>query len=319
MNRLWWLFVMLMVMPFMAGCEPVVEIRVMTDRDLTATAVVTRPVTSAGESPTVVPGTPEATAPPSPTVVAGTEEATATATPLPTDTPLPSPTVHRLSTPTRPRATATSESGSDATRIRFKSGAVSATVSGLLGPQGSRLYVLRASAGQIMEVTVAPAASGLAFAVWGEDGTVLKQHAENRAECVLPSSQDYFVALYSGGQAVSYGLTVMIGPREGSELTRIRFAPGATSSVREGSLEPGACGYYVLGALAGQRMEAQVSPGEVVALEMLAQDGSLWSSGPAGILIVEQLPQTGDYYLTLCIPSWVEATRYTLEVTIPPR
>jgi hypothetical protein len=319
MNKVRWLLLVLMVMPFMAGCEPIVEIRVMTDRDLTATALVTDAVTRTAESPTTLSDTPEATATPSETEIPATEEASATPTPLPTDTPLPSPTARRLPTPTRPRPTATPGPQSGATRIRFQTGAISATVSGQLGPQGSRLYVLRASAGQLMEVTVVSSSSGLSFAIWGEDGTVLKQHAENRAECVLPSSQDYFVALYSGGQAASYHLTVMIGPREGSALTRIRFAPGATSAVLEGRLESGACAYYVLGALAGQRMEVQVTPGEVVGLEVLGQDGSLWGSGPAGILVIEQLLQTGDYYLTLCTPSWADATRYTLEVTIPPR
>jgi hypothetical protein len=49
------------------------------------------------------------------------------------------------------------------------------------------------------------------------------------------------------------------------------------------------------------------------------QDGSLWSTGPAGSLVIERLPQTGGYYLTLCIPSWAQATPYTLEVTIPLR
>jgi hypothetical protein len=135
----------------------------------------------------------------------------------------------------------------------------------------------------------------------------------------LPSSQDYFVALYAGAQATSYDLTVRISPREDSEITRIRFASGTTSALQEGSLEPGTCAHYVLRALAGQRMEAQVSPGEVISLEVLGQDGSLGSSGPAGSLIVEQLPQTGDYYLTLCVPAWAEVTPYILEVTIPPR
>jgi hypothetical protein len=316
MNKVRWLLV-LMVVPFLAGCEPVVEIRVMTDRDMTATSVVTSPIASTGESATVVPDTPEPTATPSPTEIPATEEATATPMPLPTDTPLPSPTARRLPTPTTPRPTATPGPQSGATRIRFQVGAISATVSGQLGPQGSRLYVLRANAGQLMEVTVDASTSGVSLAIWGEDGVVLKQHAENRAECVLPSSQDYFVALYSGEQATRYGLTVMISPRRRSEPTRIRFASGATSAVLEGNLEPDTCAYYVLRALAGQRMEAQVSPGEVVGLEVLGQDGSLWSSDPTGILIVEQLPQTGDYYLTLCIPSWAAATRYALEVTIP--
>jgi len=171
----------------------------------------------------------------------------------------------------------------------------------------------------MMDITLASTKGGVSFAIWGEDGTVLKQHAEHQAECVLPSSQDYFVALYASAQATSYDLTVRISPREDSEVTRIRFASGATSALLEGRLGGGACAYYALRALAGQRMELQVSPGEVVGLEVLGQDGSMWSSGPEGILVVEQLPQTGDYYLTLCTPSWAEATSYALEVTIPPR
>jgi hypothetical protein len=319
MSRIRWFLTLLMAVPSVAGCDPVVEIRLMTDQDLTATSAVTSPVTSTGESPTVAPDTPEATATPSPTELPGTEEATATAIPLPTVTPMPSPTAHRLPTPTIPRPTPTAGPESDATRIRFRTGATSATVSGQLGPRGSRLYVLKAAAGQTMEVTVVSTESGISFAIWGQDGVVLRQHAENRAECVLPSAQDYYVGLYAGEEATAYNLTVAISALGSSGPARIRFAPGATSALLEGSLQPGACAYYVLGAFAGQRMEVQVSPGEVVGLEVRGQDGSLWSSGPAGSLVVEQLPRTGDYYLTLCIPSWTAATRYTMEVTIPPR
>lgn len=319
MSRLRWLLVVLMVVPLITGCDPVVQIRVVTGRDLTATSLVTSPVTGTAGSPTAVPVTSEATVTPSPTETPVTAEATATTLPLPTVTPVPSPTARRLPTPTRPRPTPTAESESGATRIRFQTGAISATVSGQTGPGGSNLYVLWAAAGQIMEITLVSTKGSVSFAIWGEDGTVLKQHAENQAECVLPSSQDYFVALYSGAQATSYDLTVTIRPQGRSELTRIRFASGATSTLQEGSLEPGGCAYYVLRALVGQRMDVQVSPGEVVGLEVLGQDGSLWSSGPAGVLTIEQLPQTGDYYLTLCTPSWAEATRYTLEVAIPPK
>ena len=334
MIRVRWLLLVLLVVLCMAGCAPVVELRVMTGTDLTATSRATGAVSGAAGSPNAVPDTPEATSSPSPTGTRGTDqatatpspteipataEATATAPPPPTATPIPSPTARRLPTPTRPHPTATKESGPEATRIRFKSGAVSGTVSGQLGARGSRLYVLGASAGQRMEVSVVSSSTDLSFAIWGEDGAVLKQHAENRTECVLPLSQDYFVALYAGEQPARYSLSVTISPLGGPGVTRIRFAPGAISSVREGSLEPGACAYYVLRALAGQRMQLKVSPGEVVGLEVLGQDGSLWSTGPAGSLLIERLPRTGDYYLTLCIPSWAEATRYTMEVTIPPR
>ncbi|HSR32330.1 MAG TPA: hypothetical protein VLY63_17345, partial [Anaerolineae bacterium] len=82
MNTFRWLLLVLMVVPCLAGCEPVVQIRVMTDRDMTTTSMVTSPIASTGESATVVFDTPEATATPSPTEIPATEEVTATPTPL---------------------------------------------------------------------------------------------------------------------------------------------------------------------------------------------------------------------------------------------
>jgi hypothetical protein len=192
-------------------------------------------------------------------------------------------------------------------------------VSGQLASGDSRLYVLGAGAGQILEVVVVTQASGVSFSIWGQDGTVLKAHAQVRAAAVLPSSQDYYIALYSGEQAARYELTVTIPPLSRRGPVRIRFAPGGISAAVQGRLAPGACSYYVLEAQAGQRMEVQVSPGDIVGLDVRGQGGSWWSSGPEGIVVVEQLPRSGDYYLTLCTPSSAETTGYTLQVTIPPR
>ncbi len=319
MSRIRWLLVVLIVVPSVAKCDPVIEIRVVSGADLSSTAPATRDVATLAASPTPVPDTPEATVTRSATVTPGMGEATATTPAQPSTTPSPSPTTPRSPTPTRPPATATPGPESGATRIRFRIGTISATVSGQLPSGGSRLYVLGASSGQLLHVSVASTASGMSFAVWGRDGTVLKLHAQDRATCILPSSQDYYVALYSGDQATRYHLSVTIPAAGGSGLTRIRFAPGATSAVVEDRLESGSCAYYVLAALAGQSMEVEVAPGEVVGLEVLGRDGSLWSSGLEGMLTVERLPQNGDYYLTLCAPSSAAATGYTLQVTIPPK
>jgi hypothetical protein len=304
MNKVRWLLVALMVLLLMAGCNPVVEIRLVTDTDLTATSAAIRPVTSTVTQPVELLATPGA--------------ATAIAPP-PTATLVASPAAHTPPTPTRSPATATAGPETAAARIRFQTGATSATVSGQLGQHGSRLYVLGASAGQVMDVAVASSRNDVSFAIWGADGTVLRTHAERRAECVLPSSQDYFLALYAGEEPASYDLTVSISALDRSEVTRIRFASGAASAVVAGRLEPGACAYYVLGALAGQRMELQVSPGDLVSLEVLGQDGSRWSTGSTGTLAIEQLPKSGDYYLTLCTPAGTAATGYTMNVIIPPQ
>ena len=61
------LFLVLPVVLCIAGCAPVVELRVMTGTDLTATSGATSAVSGAAGSPNAVPDTPEATASPSPT------------------------------------------------------------------------------------------------------------------------------------------------------------------------------------------------------------------------------------------------------------
>jgi hypothetical protein len=282
LNKVGWILVGLILVLFIAGCKPLVEIRLVPGTDLTATAASS-----------------------------DTRAATTTVT-------APPPDGHELPVPASPVATTTTGQGLDATRIRFQVGATSAVVSGKLEPHDARLYVLRASAGQLMQIALAPPSSGVSFRIWGENGTVLKAWAEKWAATLLPSSQDYYVGLYAGKEATAYDLSVTIIAVRGSGLTRVQFRPGASSVATEGSLEPGTCVTYVLRALHGQKMEVHVVAGEDVGLAVLDQDGSLWGSGSPGNLIVEQLPQTGDYYLMLCLPAWTTAAFYTLEVVIPP-
>ena len=208
------------------------------------------------------------------------------------------------------------------TRIRFEPGATSATVTGSLEQYGSRLYVLRALAGQTMEVVVTSPNSGVGLSIWGADGIPLKRYVDERAEWrgALPLTQDYFIQVVSV-QATSYVLTVIISPLR-PEPRRIQFAPGATSAVTEGSLETGAPDRYVLRALRDQRMEVQVrvSPTATVEIVVAGQDGSFWSAlSSEGTLTIEELPATQDYIITLALPiPLTGAISYTMEVRIPP-
>lgn len=205
------------------------------------------------------------------------------------------------------------------TRIQFEPGATSATVTGSIEQYGSRLYVLRALAGQTMEVVVTSPNGGVGLSIWGADGIPLKRYVDERAEWrgVLPATQDYFIQVVSV-QATSYVLTVIISPLK-PEPRRIQFAPGATSAVIEGSLEPGAPDRYVLRALRGQRMEVEVrvSPTATVEIAVAGQDGSFWSA--LGTLRIEELPATQDYIITLALPiPLTGAISYTMGVSIPP-
>lgn len=101
----------------------------------------------------------------------------------------------------------------EATRIQFEPGATSATVTGYLGQYDSAPYVLRAFAGQRMEVEIT-SPNKVVLSIWADDWTVLKSYAVGGACWVgsLPSTQDYFISVSSVGKETSYELFVAIPP-----------------------------------------------------------------------------------------------------------
>jgi hypothetical protein len=300
-----WMF-MLFAFVLGTGCDRVLEVGVVTDT-----------ATPAPFTPALTPGiTLEATTAqtPTPTIIVAAPTSTPTPQPssIPTSTSLP-PTA----TPQPP--TPTAEPGP--TRIRFEPGATSATVAGHIGQNGIDRYVLRALAGQMMEVLITSPNNDVLLDIWGADGTVLKRHPVGEAYWAgpLPATQDYFIGAVSVGGETNYLLTVTISALE-PEATRIQFSPGATSAVLQGSLEPGAPNRYVLRALRGQRMEVHVSSSASIDIAVQGQDGSFWSApGPGGALSIEALPATQEYIITLALPVPVTgAVSYTMEVSVSP-
>ena len=144
--------------------------------------------------------TPMATPTPTPGAAGETAPATSvTATPeSPTFTPEPSTTTPEL----------------QPTRIQFQPGATSATVTGHVVAYGADLYVLRAMAGQTMDVLLTSPAIDVLLEIWGADGTVLKRHVDGETYWtgLLPVTQDYFIKVVSFGSEVDYTLTVTIPP-----------------------------------------------------------------------------------------------------------
>jgi hypothetical protein len=214
--------------------------------------------------------------------------------------------------------TAQAAMGSAATRIRFQTGATSAAVSGQLGPRLTRDYVLRASAGQIMQVVLWPPTAGARLLIWGADGTPLKRwtNQEQGWQGKLPKTQDYYVQVVALDQAVSYCLRVTV-------FARIQFARGATSATVSSPVQhcvpqaPEVVGGYALRAFAGQTMRVTLdSPNHNTYLTIIGANGvplthDEWSTVWEGIL-----PSTQDYYL---LPVSVGAdVRFTLTVWISP-
>ena len=204
-------------------------------------------------------------------------------------------------------------------RIQFAPGGTSATVTGYVQRNGAFRYVLRAFAGQAMEVTITSPNSDVALTVAGTDGVVLKSYADGLAEWrgELPSTQDYFLEAVAMGADTSYQLTVSITSQQ-TEPVRIQFAPGATSATLSDSVAQGSIDRYVLRALAEQTAEVVItSPGADVVLDLVGADGTLLQHHTAGRKQwAGRFPSTQDYFLS--VVSVGQATSYDLTVRIEP-
>jgi len=203
------------------------------------------------------------------------------------------------------------------TRIRFARGATSAVVSGDLKANSSARYILRAGAGQLMEVTLS-APEGTSLKVTTDLGRALTPIKGTRGSTgfrgYLPYTGDYILKVASGSKAVSYSLDVFIP-------VRVRFDRGATSDSLEGHLKAHQGLDYILRAGEGQVLEINATPettDETLQLVIYGVDGTVLRSGMGeGSSFRGELPDDGDYIVR--VRAGEDATDFTLDVIIPQR
>jgi hypothetical protein len=96
-------------------------------------------------------------------------------------------------------------------RISFAAGATSAEVSDNLAAHGAQYYIIKALAGQLMQVNVT-SSQAVRLSIYGVDGTVLKSGMGEGATFAgtLPSTQDYILVVGAGTLPSSYTLIVSI-------------------------------------------------------------------------------------------------------------
>jgi hypothetical protein len=177
----------------------------------------------------------------------------ATNTPLPTATQQPAITIEigtATSVPPQPEAaTATSvppaatsmpatqvlqaiPPPADASRVEFAAGTTSKSVDGDLIAGQTESYVLRANAGQKMQVNVWSPNADVFFTVYGVEGQKLVESTQKLITWSgnLPSSQDYVVGVTASGGQTSYTVTFVID----APVT----TPAASATVAPGDLDP---------------------------------------------------------------------------------
>ena len=184
-------------------------------------------------------------------------------------------------------------------------------------------YVLRAQAGQKMDVVIDSPNRRTFLTITGADGKSLKVYDDWQTAWlgVIPTTQDYYFQPVAVGPDSQFTIKIVIPPLGHTTPNRIRFAPGAESATVNGRLLPGVNTRYVLWAARGQRMELRVwptpttNPPPVVTIIVSAPNQQKWRLSQQGV--IEPLPVSGDFTITLRLDPGASATNYTMEVRIP--
>ena len=130
---------------------------------------------------------------------------------------------------------------SGAERIQFAAGATSATRQGTVQFPVRKEYVLRALAGQMLYAQVNSTDGSVNFSLQGLSDGIPFKRLENESRSwsgTLPMTQDYLVQVATTSSTpVAYTFYVQIDALPTPTTTeRIRFAPGAISATRMGTL-----------------------------------------------------------------------------------
>lgn len=203
-------------------------------------------------------------------------------------------------------------------RIEFAPGATSAVIRNN-GNNYPQRYVIRANAGQVMNVQV-DSPDNITLSIVGADGRVLLPQPVETSNWSgrLPTTEDYYIWLYKP-QGATYTLSVNIPPANTpASMQRVQFQPGTTSTVLSGNLAPHTSQSYLVGAREGQYTSVQVnSSNNADFLTMYGKDGTVLTNGNMSGSTVwsGRLPQTEDYIVEVTNPT-ASSTHYVMPISI---
>jgi hypothetical protein len=216
----------------------------------------------------------------------------------------------------RPSAAATF----DEERIEFAPGTDNATREGHVDAGNSDRWILRAAAGQVIDLTVDSADDNTVFSVFAPGHVLLADVAQGTTwSGTLPAAGDYAVEVAAVDGPAYYKLKVWIDAAYRDPLgavERLSFAPGTDSGSVSGSVVRASEDTWVLGAAAGQTMEVTIASIEDnAAFEVFAPDGTQLTAGAElSSTWSGPLPTDGDYLVV--VQPVVRNATYVLSVRI---
>lgn len=183
-------------------------------------------------------------------------------------------------------------------RIQFARGKSTTVLRGNLQPTEMQPYVLQASQGQIMTVTLQGTEAVMNVLRSNQDAIDTASYQTRSWTGQLPADDRYTIQVFGIG---TYTLEIAITPLARSTqafIQRVTFAPGKTGTTVTGQLVPNQIQRYLLQAKRGQTLDVKVLQGNA-GISAIAPNGQRLSGGSATSTKSWQgrLPQEGDYTL----------------------
>ena len=237
---------------------------------------------------------------------------------------------------------AAADGSADPLPIFFDAGETSTTVEGVLSEAGARrTYILRADAGQRMELSIESVPAGAVDAmVFNPGGRPMRSVSRDALVFDLSVAGDYTVSTSSSAGSASYKLTLGVVDESDEETdatdpaaddaataddsgseeapTRVLFEEGEGSATFIGTLWDGDSHRYVLGAKAGQtlRLEMALSAGTAFQVTVADKAGNLLASGLEGNSLEIELPSATDYIVEVLVAPGAPEGEYTITMSV---
>ena len=204
-------------------------------------------------------------------------------------------------------------------RVEFEPGTDHGFVEGGIVLGTADRFVLRASAGQSMSISVVSLEDNAVVRVYGPEGGELPGGGGDWFSGTLPADGDYVVEVTSVHGNATYAAIIQItGPTGqnvyGGSVERIEFAPGTNGASVDGEVSAGDIDRYILGASAGQTMGVHLdSDAANATFVVTAPDDTSLAVGPQDAIVY--LPVDGDYVIAVVVTAGEQAT-YAMTVWI---
>jgi serine/threonine-protein kinase len=182
-------------------------------------------------------------------------------------------------------------------RLQFARGKVTTAVQGHLQATEMQPYILQASQGQIMSVTLQGAGAVMNLLRSNQEAIDAASHQTRSWTGQLPADDRYMIQVSgTGAYTLDVAITPLARPTQ-EQIQHVAFAPGSSGTTVTGQIAPNQIQRYLLKAKQGQILVVKVLQGSV-SFSAIAPNGQRIGSNATNTKSWQgRLPQDGAYMI----------------------